>query len=111
MARSDAIKGMQNMRKQVIIVEAEKSNAQNSSPLPEFPRIYERGHAHSRSWNPGYEDAEVHLMEPLQYQYNRIPVIEPIYREPPQPMFIPTINAPEPIVEHPTRHVFHKQVC
>ncbi|UMM19392.1 hypothetical protein L5515_015010 [Caenorhabditis briggsae] len=49
---------------------------QVSSPLPEIPRrIYERGHAHSRSWNPGAQPSPPPLLDPNTYHQFYEPVI------------------------------------
>ncbi|KAL6734051.1 hypothetical protein Aduo_004634 [Ancylostoma duodenale] len=79
LSRSDAIQGYQPVK-------------QNSNPLPE-PRIYERGHEHSRSWNV----ESVHSMSPSpppqqnNYQYYQVDEVYPQERP-----YIPTINEPPP---------------
>ncbi|CAD57712.2 Serine-rich adhesin for platelets [Caenorhabditis elegans] len=50
---------------------------QVSSPLPDFPRrIYERGHAHSRSWNPGAQPSPPPLIDPNPYRQFYEPLIQ-----------------------------------
>ncbi|EGT40930.1 hypothetical protein CAEBREN_13142 [Caenorhabditis brenneri] len=50
---------------------------QVSSPLPEVPRrIYERGHAHSRSWNPGAQPSPPPLLDPNPYRQFYEPIIQ-----------------------------------
>ncbi|KAF1765846.1 hypothetical protein GCK72_005799 [Caenorhabditis remanei] len=50
---------------------------QISSPLPEIPRrIYDRGHAHSRSWNPGAQPSPPPLLDPNPYRQFYEPVIQ-----------------------------------
>ncbi|EYC45494.1 hypothetical protein Y032_0425g1226 [Ancylostoma ceylanicum] len=77
LSRSDAIQGYHPVK-------------QNSNPLPE-PRIYERGHEHSRSWNV----ESVHSMSPSpphqqnDYQYYQVDEVYPQERP-----YIPTINEP-----------------
>ncbi|CAJ0607632.1 unnamed protein product [Cylicocyclus nassatus] len=75
LSRSDAIQGYQPIK-------------QVSNPLPQHPRIYERGHEHSRSWNveTGRESSP-----PLQNDYNYYQRNE-IYPE--ERTFIPVINEP-----------------
>ncbi|KAK6733597.1 hypothetical protein RB195_017383 [Necator americanus] len=67
LSRSDAIHGYQPVK-------------QNSNPLPEHPRIYERGHEHSRSWN--LENQQSMSPSPPQqndYQYYQMASFVHIY--------------------------------
>ncbi|CAI5441604.1 unnamed protein product [Caenorhabditis angaria] len=85
-ARSNAVQYNMSPRKQV------------SSPLPDQPRrIYERGHAHSRSWNPGVGSGPSPpppppIINQTSYRYfeNKDDFVAPVIRM----IEVPIINEP-----------------
>lgn len=76
---------------------------QTSNPLPEHPRIYERNHVHSRSWNveTGHCDEPSPPMQQNDYQYYQM---NEVYAQ--ERQYIPTINEPQ---VHLGVRQFHRQ--
>ncbi|KAJ1371101.1 hypothetical protein KIN20_032980 [Parelaphostrongylus tenuis] len=76
LSRSDAIQGYQPVK-------------QNSNPLPEPSRIYERNHIHSRSWNVESE-ASPSQQQQNDYEYYQMEQFYPMDRQ-----YMPTVSEPQ----------------